>query len=128
MGRSKMEDLNITLERRREIDEILKETERKYKNGEIKSIPLEAFLKEQKKKQELREMVCDLLNKAADEESETRIKTLKDIISIFVLQNKNCKEIYEIILLRDHYKNISKEEFDKLYRDSVKQFVNGSME
>ena len=48
-----MENLNITPERRREIDAILKETERKYKSGEIKSIPLEEFKEKQKRKRKV---------------------------------------------------------------------------
>lgn len=47
-----MDDLNITLERRREIDAILKETQRKYENGEIKSVPLDVFLERHKRKRE----------------------------------------------------------------------------
>ena len=48
-----MENLNITPERRREIDVILKETERKIKSGEIKSISLEEFKEKQKRKRKV---------------------------------------------------------------------------
>lgn len=49
---SQADDLNITPERKREIDAILKESQRKYENGEIKSIPLDVFLEKQKRKRE----------------------------------------------------------------------------
>lgn len=47
--KTSMNNLDITPERRREIDEILKETHKKYMNGEIGSMPLEEFLKKRKK-------------------------------------------------------------------------------
>ena len=49
---SQTDDLNITPKRKREIDAILKESQRKYENGEIKSIPLDVFLERQKRKME----------------------------------------------------------------------------
>ena len=55
-----MENLNITSERKREIDAILKETERKYKNGEIKSISLEEFKEKQKRK---RKVLAELIER-----------------------------------------------------------------
>lgn len=54
-----MDELNITPERKREIDAILKETQRKYENGEIKSIPLEEFLEKMKKKREELNALCN---------------------------------------------------------------------
>lgn len=47
-----MQDLNITSERRREIDAILKETQKTYENGEIKSIPLDEFLEKRRRKRQ----------------------------------------------------------------------------
>lgn len=52
-----MNDLDITSERKREIDEILKETHNQYMNGEIKARPLKEFM-EERKIQELKS-VCD---------------------------------------------------------------------
>ena len=55
-----MEEKNITPERKREIDEILKESLRKYESGELECVPLEVFLEEQRKKREwLYENICD---------------------------------------------------------------------
>jgi RimJ/RimL family protein N-acetyltransferase len=43
-----MSDLDITPERKIEIDEILKETHKKFINGEIKAIPIKEFWEERK--------------------------------------------------------------------------------
>lgn len=61
-----MKVLNITPERRREINTILKENERKYKNGEIKSIPLSEFLEKLKRK---REELDKLMERETEDES-----------------------------------------------------------
>lgn len=61
-----MESLNITLERRREIDRILKENERKYKNGELNKTPLSEFLEKQKSK---REVIDGLIERQGQNES-----------------------------------------------------------
>lgn len=45
-----MEEKNITPERKREIDEILKESQRKYESGELKSVPLKVFLERHEKR------------------------------------------------------------------------------
>ena len=42
-GSNICEELGISEERKQEIDNILKETERKYKKGEIKSVSLDEF-------------------------------------------------------------------------------------
>ena len=56
-----MEELNITQERKRQIDEILKESQRKYENGGIKSVPLKVFLERNKKRWGwLHENICEL--------------------------------------------------------------------
>ena len=44
------ESLEISLERKREIDSILMETHRKYLNGEIKTMSLEEFKKRQEQR------------------------------------------------------------------------------
>lgn len=54
-----MDDLDITPDRRREIGEILKETHKKYMNGEIKARPLEEFLEERKRKIQELKSNCD---------------------------------------------------------------------
>ena len=46
-----MDDLDISHERKIEIDKLLKETEDKYKRGEIKARPLKEFLDEQEIKE-----------------------------------------------------------------------------
>lgn len=45
-----MQDLNITLECKREIEAILKETQKRYENGEIKSNSLDEFLENRRRK------------------------------------------------------------------------------
>jgi hypothetical protein len=49
------ETLQISEERKREIDEILKETHRKLMNGEIETISLEEFL--EKRKEEMKNTI-----------------------------------------------------------------------
>jgi hypothetical protein len=46
------EGLNISKERKLEINNILKESQRRYENGEIKAIPLKEFLKRQRVRME----------------------------------------------------------------------------
>lgn len=111
MRHSNMDDLNITLERRREIDAILKETQRKYENGEIKSMTLEEFFEREQKRWET--FGYNLLEQE-ESSSETRVERLKNIITVFY-QSKTSEEIYELIVSKEHYKNITKEEFNRLY-------------
>lgn len=50
-GKVSMDDLDITPERKCEIDKILKETHKKLMNGEIKARPIEEFWAERKKQE-----------------------------------------------------------------------------
>ena len=103
-----MDDLNITPERRREIDEILKETQRRYENGEIKSMTLEEFLEGRQKRWE------DKLLNQVESDFEMRIERLKNIITVFG-PSKTQEELYQMIISKKHYKDLSREEFDRLY-------------
>ena len=58
-GKGSMDDLDTTSERKREIDEILKETHKQYMNGEIKARPLKEFMEERKRKIQELKSVCD---------------------------------------------------------------------
>lgn len=50
---------SITPERKREIDEVLKETHKKFMNGEIKARPIKEFWEERKRKNEELKNGCD---------------------------------------------------------------------
>lgn len=58
-----MKELNISKERKAEIDAILRESEERYKRGEIKSMPLNEFLEMQEKRRAQRDRIAPFLEK-----------------------------------------------------------------